>query len=90
MENEVIQDELRRLMKIIDQRVNADEDFARELAEVAHHCDRDEHHAVARGFLNLSRHHRITGMAGRAESAALDAEYAHVLPRDARPELAGK
>ena len=47
------------------------EGFARELATIAVILRRDGHQACAEGMLRLSRHHRIRGMEGRSNLAAL-------------------
>lgn len=53
-----------------------DEEFAREIAEIADRCEHGGAHNIAAAMRNVSRNHRIRGIEGRAQIAALVAQVA--------------
>ena len=66
-----------RLAGALARGIVSHEGFARELAEIAEILRRDGHHASAEGMLNLNRHHRIRGMEGRGNLAAIRNDVQH-------------
>jgi hypothetical protein len=60
------------LMDVFLRCIAVDDDFAHEIAVAARQCGRDGNHAVANALMSISRNHRIRGMEGRAQLAALE------------------
>lgn len=73
-----MRDEVRQLIDALLHGIAQDEDFARELAELAFLLEQDGNSTTARGMLDLSSRHRIKGIEARAKIAALSDLYSHL------------
>jgi hypothetical protein len=71
-----MQDSYRELMNAFLECIVTDEEFAREIAEIADRCEHSGAYNVAAAMRNVSRNHRIRGIEGRTQIAALVAQVA--------------
>ena len=71
-----MQDDYTDLMGAFLRCIAVDEEFAREIAEIADQCGEDGNRVVAAAMRNVSRNHRIRGMESRAWIAAFTQQNA--------------
>lgn len=74
-----MRDEVRQLIKALDEEATRKEEFAKELAALAEQYKRNGNHLRAEAMINQSRHQRIRSMQAYAQIAALTTHYSYLL-----------